>query len=52
MGRSKTNQPARRGPEPETLAHPGPWEEVVKKVLSKKRPEGGWPKPEKKGRGK
>lgn len=52
--RSKGNPPRKRGPKPETLAHPGPWEEAVSEALKKKRPEGGWPKPEpkKKGRGK
>ncbi|HYB90457.1 MAG TPA: hypothetical protein VEC38_05365 [Candidatus Binataceae bacterium] len=36
------------GPEPETLAIKGNWKDAVKKALSKKRPMGGWPKPEKK----
>ncbi len=52
--RAKKDRPRKRGPKPETLAAPGPWDEVAKKVLAKKRPEEGWPKPEpkKKGRGK
>jgi hypothetical protein len=43
-----------RRPKPEMLKLEGPWEEAVAKALKKKRPEGGWPKPEpkKKGRGK
>ena len=39
------------GPEPETLKIEGNWKDAVKKALSKKRPAGGWPKPEKKKRG-
>ncbi len=51
--RSKNDPPRKRGPKPETLAESGPWEEVVKRVLSKKRPPEGWPKPQpKKGRKK
>jgi hypothetical protein len=52
--RSKGKAPGKRGPKPEMLKLEGPWEEAVAKALKKKRPEGGWPKPEpkKKGRGK
>jgi hypothetical protein len=56
--RPKGDEPAKRepkpkrGPKPETLVLPGPWEDAVAKSLKKKRPEGGWPKPQKKGQGK
>ena len=50
--RAKNNPPRKRGPKPEVLVLPGPWEAAVAKSLKKKRPEGGWPKPPKKGRGK
>ncbi|CAN5862603.1 hypothetical protein BH24GEM1_BH24GEM1_31390 [soil metagenome] len=52
--RSKGNPPRKRGPKPETLVLPGPWEGNVEKALKKPPPPGGWPKPEpkKKSRGK
>lgn len=36
------------GPDPETVAIEGNWEEAVAKALSAKRPAGGWPKPSEK----
>jgi hypothetical protein len=39
------------GPAPEVLKIEGDWKDAMKKLISKKRPEGGWPKPEKKKRG-
>jgi hypothetical protein len=54
--RSKGTPPRKRGPKPETLVLPGPWEGKVGKALKKPPPPRGWPKPErkpkKKGRGK
>lgn len=39
--------PKRRpGPDPEILKIEGDWKDAVKKALGKKRPAGGWPKPE------
>jgi hypothetical protein len=35
------------GPEPEILKIEGDWKDAMKKLISKKRPEGGWPKPDK-----
>ena len=50
--RAKNNPPRKRGPKPETLALPGPWEGNVGKALKKPPPKGGWLKPpNKKGRG-
>lgn len=37
----------RPGPKPDHLKIDVPWEDAVKKALEKKRPEGGWPDPEK-----
>jgi hypothetical protein len=39
------------GPPPEVLKIEGDWKDAMKKLISKKRPEGGWPKPETKKRG-
>lgn len=36
------------GPEPETLRIEGDWKDAMRKLISKKRPVGGWPKPKKK----
>ena len=33
------------GPAPEVLKIDGDWKDAMKKLISKKRPEGGWPKP-------
>jgi hypothetical protein len=35
------------GPEPEVLKIEGDWKDAMRKLISKKRPVGGWPKPEK-----
>ena len=45
----KTRTPP--GPAPEVLKIEGDWKDAMKKLISKKRPEGGWPKPEQKKRG-
>ncbi len=37
-----------RGPEPARVKINKPWDKAVKDALTKKRPEEGWPKPEKK----
>ncbi|HEX8915441.1 MAG TPA: hypothetical protein VF796_24020 [Humisphaera sp.] len=37
---------AKPGPAPETLKIDVPWEDAVKAALNKKKPAGGWPKPE------
>ncbi len=52
--RSKENPPRKRGPKPETLVLPGPWEGNLGTALKKPAPPGGWPKPKpkKKGPGK
>ena len=36
------------GPAPEVLKIEGDWKDAMKKLISKKRPVGGWPKIEKK----
>ena len=36
------------GPEPDRLKLEGDWKKAVGKAVRKKRPEGGWPEPEKK----
>jgi hypothetical protein len=36
------------GPQPEVLKIEGDWKDAMRKLISKKRPESGWPKPEKK----
>ena len=38
------------GPEAEHLKLEGDWKERLARAIAKKRPEGGWPKPEKKKR--
>ncbi len=35
------------GPAPEILKIEGDWKDAMRKLISKKRPVGGWPKPEK-----
>lgn len=32
------------GPEPEVLKIEGNWKDAIRKLISKKRPIGGWPK--------
>lgn len=39
---------AKRGPAPARVKIKGDWAEAVKKAMEKKRPEEGWPLPEKK----
>jgi hypothetical protein len=34
------------GPKPEALKIQGDWKKAVASVTKKKRPKGGWPKPE------
>jgi hypothetical protein len=34
------------GPVPEVLKIEGDWKDAMRKLISKKRPVGGWPKPE------
>lgn len=41
-----TDQKRKPGPEPERVKTDLDWEDAVKKALEKKRPEGGWPKPD------
>ena len=36
------------GPKPDRLKIDGNWEDAIGKALKKKRPENGWPEPEKK----
>jgi DNA mismatch endonuclease (patch repair protein) len=45
----KTQAKSRKppGPAPEVLKIEGDWKDAMKKLISKKRPEGGWPKLEK-----
>ena len=48
MAKTKTKQNQKpRGPAPEILNIEGDWKDAMRKLISKKRPEGGWPKPEK-----
>jgi hypothetical protein len=48
MAKPKTSQKRKQpGPEPEVLKIEGDWKDAMKKLISKKRPEGGWPKPDK-----
>ena len=39
-------KPTKRGPEAQTLKIEGDWEDAVRVALGRKRPPGGWPKPE------
>jgi len=34
-----------RGPKPEVLVIEGDWKDAMRKLIAKKRPVGGWPKP-------
>jgi hypothetical protein len=48
MAKQKTKPRQRKpGPQPEVLKIEGDWKDAMKKLISKKRPEDGWPKPEK-----
>jgi hypothetical protein len=42
--------PPKPGPEPDRLKIEGDWEAAVSKAIGRKRPPGGWPKPEPKPR--
>lgn len=49
MTRERKQRP---GPKPDTLKIEGVnWKDAIKQSFQKKRPVGGWPKPEKKKRG-
>lgn len=53
MSKKATKPPRRNpGPAPEVLKIEGNWKDAMRKLISKKRPEGGWPKPEKSQRTK
>jgi hypothetical protein len=46
--RTKKPKQTKPGPKPESLKIEGSnWTDAIKKVLKKKRPPEGWPKPEK-----
>lgn len=49
MSNKKAKQ-QRPGPVPEVLKIEGNWKDAMRKLISKKRPVGGWPKPEKQKR--
>jgi hypothetical protein len=43
--KTKAKQPQKpRGPKPEVLKIEGNWKDAMRKLISKKRPVGGWPK--------
>jgi hypothetical protein len=42
--KSKTKVKTPRGPKPEVLKIEGNWKDAMRKLISKKRPVGGWPK--------
>jgi hypothetical protein len=46
---AKTTKQKRKppGPAPEVLKIEGDWKDAMRKLISKKRPEGGWPTLEK-----
>ncbi len=50
--RKKAAKPPRHnpGPAPEVLKIEGDWKDAMRKLISKERPVGGWPKPEKQKR--
>jgi hypothetical protein len=45
----KQTKKRRPGPEPEVVKIEGDWKDAMKKLISKKRPVGGWPKANKSG---
>lgn len=45
-----TKKKQKPGPEPGILKLEGDWQERLSKAIRKKKPEGGWPKPERKKR--
>jgi hypothetical protein len=45
QSKSKAKKPRKPpGPKPEVLVIEGDWKDAMKKLISKKRPVGGWPK--------
>jgi hypothetical protein len=44
---SKSKKARKPGPKAEVLKIEGNWKDAMRKLVSKKRPVGGWPKPEK-----
>jgi len=40
---TKSKEPKRTGPKPETVKINTPWEKAVRDALTRKRPPGGWP---------
>jgi hypothetical protein len=51
MKKSQNKSRKPPGPTPEVLKIEGDWKDAMRKLISKKRPEGGWPKQEKHKRG-
>ncbi len=47
MTKKSTKAKKPPGPAPEVLKIKGNWKDAMRKLVSKKRPVGGWPKPEK-----
>ncbi len=47
MTKKSTKAKKPPGPAPEVLKIEGNWKDAMRKLVSKKRPVGGWPKPEK-----
>ena len=47
-----TKKKVKPGPDPDHLVIPGNWKTAVKKVLTKKRPLGGWPDPDNRSKAK
>lgn len=43
-----SEQKTKSGPKPERVKTDKDWEQAIKEALQKKRPEGGWPEPDKK----
>jgi hypothetical protein len=39
-----TKTPRQPGPKPDILKIKGNWQDAIKKLLKKKKPESGWPK--------
>jgi hypothetical protein len=42
--KKRKKAPKPRGPKPEVLKIEGDWKDAMRKLISKKRPEAGWPK--------
>jgi len=47
MGKKSAKHRRSPGPSPEVLQIEGNWKDAMRKLISKKRPVGGWPKPDK-----